>query len=123
METKDKKEVVNYYTIETQDSNSRIPEDNYEDWDEISSSKSLMSNKKVLPAVLSIEGPNVKFSRTVFPVSRDLQDHDTIGYELLINKTWNQHDYVIQIAEEFGFEFMDEEAYDGIVYSYYFKFI
>ena len=82
-----------------------------------------MSNKKVLPAVLSIEGPNVKFSRTVLPVDRDIQDHDTIGYELLVNKTWAQHDFVIQIAEELGFEFMDEEEYDDIVYDYYFKFI
>ena len=82
-----------------------------------------MSNKKVLSAVLSIAGHNIKFSRTVLPVSRDLQDHDTIGYELLVNKTWSQHDLVIQIAEEFGFEFMDEEEYDGIVYDYYFKFI
>lgn len=82
-----------------------------------------MSNKKVLPAVLSIAGPNVKIKRTVLPVSRDLQDHDTIGYELLINKTWDQHDFVIQIAEELGFEFMDEEEYDDIVYDYYFKFI
>ena len=81
-----------------------------------------MSNKEVLPAALSIAGPNVKLSRTVFPVSRDLQDHDSIGYELLINKTWDQHDSVIQIAEEFGFEFMDEETYDGITYDYYFKF-
>ena len=45
METKDKKEIVMYYTIETQDSNSRIPEDNYEDWDEISSCKSLDAAK------------------------------------------------------------------------------
>ena len=82
-----------------------------------------MSNKKVLPAVMTIVGPNVKFSRTVLPVSRDLQDHDTIGYELLVNKTWPQHDFVIQIAEEFGFEFMDEEKYDGVIYDYYFKFI
>lgn len=82
-----------------------------------------MSNKKVLPAVLSIAGPNVKFSRTVLPVSRDLRDRYTIGYELLVNKTWDQHDFVIQVAEEFGFEFMDEEEYDGIVYDYYFKFI
>lgn len=80
-----------------------------------------MSNKKVLPAVVG--GPNVKIKRTVLSVDRDIQDHDTIGYELLVNKTWAQHDYVIQIAEEFGFEFMDEEEYDGIVYDYYFKFI
>lgn len=33
------------------------------------------------------------------------------------------HDFVIQIAEEFGFEFMDEEKYDDIMYDYYFKFI
>lgn len=82
-----------------------------------------MDNKNVLPAVMSIEEPNVKFSRTVFPVSRDLQDHDTIAYELLVNKTWDQHDFVIQIAEELGFEFMDEERHDGIMYDYYFKFI
>lgn len=82
-----------------------------------------MNNKKVLPAVLSIAGPNVKFSRTVLPVSRDLQDHDIIGYELLINKTWDLHDFAIQIAEEFGFEFMDEEKYDGTMYDYYFKFL
>lgn len=82
-----------------------------------------MNNKKVLPAVMSISGPSVKFSRTVLPVSIDLQDHDTIGYELLVNKTWDQHDFVIQIAEELGFEFMDEEKYDGIMYDYYFKFI
>ena len=82
-----------------------------------------MSNKKVLPAVLSIAGPNVKLSRTVFPVSGDSQDHDTIGYELLINRTWDQHDSAIQIAEELGFEFMDEETYDGIFYDYYFRFI
>ena len=82
-----------------------------------------MSNKKVLPAVLSIAGPNVKLSRTVLPASRDPQDHDNIGYELLINRTWDQHDSAIQIAEEFGFEFMDEETYDGIFYDYYFKFI
>lgn len=82
-----------------------------------------MDNKNVLPAVLSIAGHNIKFSRTVLPVSRDLQDHDTIGYELLVNKTWSQHDLVIQIAEELGFEFLDEEKYDGIMYDYYFKFI
>lgn len=75
-----------------------------------------MSNKKVLPAAISIAGPNVKIKRTTLP-------HDTIGYELLINKTWAQHDYAIQIAEELGFEFMDEEEYDGITYDYYFKFI
>lgn len=76
-----------------------------------------MSNKKVLPpAAISIVGPNAKIKRTVLP-------HDTIGYELLINKTWAQHDYAIQIAEELGFEFMDEEEYDGITYDYYFKFI
>ena len=75
-----------------------------------------MSNKKVLPAVSSITGPNIRFTRTVLP-------HDTIGYELLVNKTWAQHDFVIQIAEELGFEFMDEEEYDGIGYDYYFKFI
>lgn len=80
-----------------------------------------MSNKKVLPAVVG--GPNVKIKRTVLPVHGDLQDHDTIGYELLVNKTWPQHDFVIQIAEEFGFEFMDEETYNGITYDYYFKFI
>lgn len=75
-----------------------------------------MSNKKVLPAVSGIAGPNVKFTRTVLP-------HDTIGYELLVNKTWDLHDFVIQIAEEFGLEFMDEEKYDDIMYDYYFKFI
>lgn len=80
-----------------------------------------MSNKEVLPAFVG--GPNVKIKRTVLPVYRDAQGHDTIGYELLINKTWAQHDSAIQIAEEFGFEFMDEETYDGIVYDYYFKFI
>ena len=82
-----------------------------------------MSNKKVLPAVLSIAGPNVKLSRTALPVSGDSQDHDTIGYELLINRTWDQHDSAIQVAEELGFEFMDEETYDGITYDYYFRFI
>lgn len=80
-----------------------------------------MTNKKVLPAVVG--GPNVKIKRTVLPVDRDIQDHDSIGYELLINKTWCQHDSAIQMAEELGFEFMDEEEYDGIVYDYYFKFI
>lgn len=45
METKDKKAVVSYYTIETQDFNSRISEDNYEDWAEISSCKSLDAAK------------------------------------------------------------------------------
>lgn len=34
METKDKKEVVNYYTIETRDFRSGVPE-SYWDWDEI----------------------------------------------------------------------------------------
>lgn len=80
-----------------------------------------MSNKKVLPAVVG--GPYVKIKRTVLPVDRDLQDHDTIAYELLINKIWAQRDFAAQIAEELGFEFMDEEEYDGIVYDYYFKFI
>lgn len=82
-----------------------------------------MSNKKVLPAVMNIAGPNVKLSRTALPVSRDPQDHDNIVYELLINKTWAQHDFAIQVAEELGFEFMDEETYDGITYDYYFKLI
>lgn len=80
-----------------------------------------MSNKEVLPAFVG--GPNVKIKRTVSSVSRDLRGHYTIIYELLINKTWDQHDYIAQIAEEFGFEFMDEEKYDGITYDYYFKFI
>lgn len=75
-----------------------------------------MSNKKVLPAVSGIKGPNVKFTRVVLP-------HGIIGYELLVNKTWDSHDFAIQIAEELGFEFMDEEKYDGIMYDYYFKFI
>lgn len=89
-----------------------------------------MSNKDVLSAFVG--GPNVKIKRTVLPAYRDAQGHDTIGYELLVNKTWAQHDYIVQIAEELGFEFMDEETYNdnvyedthnGIVYDYYFKFI
>ena len=80
-----------------------------------------MSNKEVLPTFVG--GPNVKIKRTVLPVHGDTQDHDIIGYELLINKTWDQHDSAIQIAEELGFEFMDEETYDGITYDYYFRFI
>lgn len=79
-----------------------------------------MSNKEVLPTFVG--GPNVKLSRTVSLVSRDAHGNDIIVYELLINKTWDQHDYIVQIAEEFGFEFMDEEKYDGITYDYYFKF-
>lgn len=80
-----------------------------------------MSNKEVLPTFVG--GPNIKIKRTVFPASRDTQGNDIIAYELLINKTWAQHDYIVQIAEEFGFEFMDEEKYYGITYDYYFKFI
>lgn len=76
-----------------------------------------MSNKEVLPAVTSIAGPNVKFSRTVLPASR------AIVYELFINKIWDQYDFAIRMAEELGYEFMDEETYDGITYDYYFKFI
>lgn len=41
METKDKKEVVNYYTIETRDFRSETPEESYWDWDEISRKDSL----------------------------------------------------------------------------------
>ena len=80
-----------------------------------------MSNKEVLPTFVG--GPNVKIKRTVSLVSRDTQGNNIIAYELLINKTWDRHDYIVQIAEEFGFEFMDEEEYDGITYDYYFKFI
>ena len=80
-----------------------------------------MSNKEVLPTFVG--GPNVKIKRTAIPVSGDPQGHDIIGYELLINKTWDQHDFAIQVAQEFGFEFMDEETYDGITYDYYFRFI
>ena len=79
-----------------------------------------MGTKEVLPTFVG--GPNVKIKRTVLPVHGDLQDHDIIAYELLISKTWDQHDYIVQIAEEFGFEFMDEEKYYGIKYDYYFKF-
>ena len=82
-----------------------------------------MNNKKVLPAVLSIAGHNVKFTRTVLPTDRGRSDTDSIVYQLLINKTWDQYDFAIQMAEELGYEFMDEEEYDGIVYDYYFKFI
>ena len=86
---------------------------------------------KVLPTIaegpdVRIElllGPNVKFSRTVLPVDRDLQDHDSIVYELLIRKDWDQYDHAFLMAEELGYEFMDEEEYDGIKYDYYFKFI
>ena len=70
-----------------------------------------------------LSGHNVKFSRSVLPVDRDRQDHDSIVYELLINKTWDQYDFAIQMAEELGYEFMDEEEQDGITYDYYFKFI
>lgn len=70
-----------------------------------------------------LQGPNVKFTRTVLPVDRDLSDTDSIVYELLINKAWDQYDFAIQMAEELGYEFMDEEEYDGITYDYYFKFI
>lgn len=70
-----------------------------------------------------LQEPNVKFTRTVLPVDRDLSDTDSIVYELLINKAWDQHDFAIQMAEELGYEFMDEEEYDGITYDYYFKFI
>lgn len=41
METKDKKLVANYYTIETRDFRSGTPELNYWDWDEIGSRDSL----------------------------------------------------------------------------------
>ena len=70
-----------------------------------------------------LSGPNVKFTRTVLPVDRDLSDTDSIVYELLIRKDWDQHDFAIQMAEELGYEFMDEEEYEGITYDYYFKFI
>lgn len=70
-----------------------------------------------------LSGHNVKFSRAVLPADRDRQDHDSIVYELLINKTWDQYDFAIQMAEELGYEFMDEEEQDGITYDYYFKFI
>ena len=80
-----------------------------------------MSNKEVLPTFVG--GPNVKIKRTVLPAYRDTQGHDTIGYELLVNKTWDQHDYIVQIAEVLGFEFMDEEGYYDITYDYYFKFV
>lgn len=70
-----------------------------------------------------LSGPNVKFSRAVLPGDRDRQDHDNIVYELLINKAWDQYDFAIQMAEELGYEFMDEEEQDGITYDYYFKFI
>lgn len=70
-----------------------------------------------------LQGPNVKFTRTVLPTDRDCQDHDSIVYELLIRKDWDQYDFAIQMAEELGYEFMDEEEQDGIMYDYYFKFI
>ena len=70
-----------------------------------------------------LSGHNVKFSRSVLPVDRDLSDTDSIVYELLINKTWDQYDFAVQMAEELGYEFMDEEEQDGITYDYYFKFI
>ena len=70
-----------------------------------------------------LQGPNVKFTRTVLPTDRGLSDTDSIVYELLINKTWDQHDFAIQMAEELGYEFMDEEEQDNITYDYYFKFI
>ena len=93
-------------------------------------SLSIMDNKK-LPTIAEgpnimvqlLQGPNVKFTRTVLPVDRDLSDTDSIVYELLINKAWDQYDFAIQMAEELGYEFMDEEEYDGIMYDYYFKFI
>ena len=70
-----------------------------------------------------LQGPNVKFIRTVLPVDRDLSDTDSIVYELLIRKDWDQYDHAFLMAEELGYEFMDEEEYDGITYDYYFKFI
>lgn len=70
-----------------------------------------------------LSGHNVKFSRSVLPVDRDRQDRDSIVYELLINKAWDQYDFAVQTAEELGYEFMDEEEQDGITYDYYFKFI
>lgn len=70
-----------------------------------------------------LSGHNVKFSRSVLPADRDRQDHDSIVYELLIRKDWGQYDFAIQMAEELGYEFMDEEEQDGITYDYYFKFI
>ena len=70
-----------------------------------------------------LSGHNVKFTRTVLPVDRDLSDTDSIVYELLVNKAWDQYDFAVQMAEELGYEFMDEEEQDGITYDYYFKFI
>ena len=70
-----------------------------------------------------LQGPDVKFTRTVLPTDRDLSGTDSIAYELLISKTWDQHDFAVQMAEELGYEFMDEEEYEGITYDYYFKFI
>lgn len=89
-----------------------------------------MSNKK-LPTtakgpyieVQLLQGPNVRFTRTVLPVDRYISDTDSIVYELLINKAWDQYDFAIQMAEELGYEFMHEEEYNDITYDHYFKFI
>lgn len=88
-------------------------------------------DNKVLPTIAGgpddvielLSGHNVKFTRSVLPADRDHQDHDSIVYELLIRKDWDQYDHAFLMAEELGYEFMDEEEQDGIMYDYYFKFI
>lgn len=133
METKDKKDVVNYI-IETHDLNSGVPMDS--GWDEIDCKGTLEEARaeyekklttydtlRIVRKTRTIMAQSCKVQKLTNELEQSLNEVRKRVHDYLVTFLEDQHDFVIQIAEELGFEFMDEEEYDDIVYDYYFKFI